>query len=241
MPALMGLPNIVHERFDALGMQILSSEIVRSFPWSTVLRLTLSDGRVAWAKRCGDGMAFEPNLVRILESAGSPLLVPSLWIAGRWIATEHVEGQLERGDARALAAISRAQAPLAELQQRLVPNVDELRRAGTPPLGSRDVQPLVKRAIGFCSRYGHLASKPLEPADEEALLRAVPRLVAELERFEEGAAPVALLHLDLHHGNVFDHDGCVQVLDWGDARIGSPMLHRLHGVTAWLHPRHRHA
>lgn len=229
------LPDIVRAQFDLLEVQVASIEVVRDFPWSLVLRVAMSDGRSIWVKRCGEGMSFEPELVRVVTSVGSPILVPTLWVAGRWIATEHVDGRLEGGDAM-LDPLRRLQAPFAELQRRLVPHLGEMRAAGTPTLGPADVDGLVERALDLVARDRHLAGRPLEAWEFRAFRRATPRLTEQLHVLEAAAPVTTLQHLDLHHGNVFDVGDRVRLFDWGDARLGSPLLHLVStlSLTAFL-------
>ncbi|MCW2923567.1 MAG: hypothetical protein JWM98_971 [Thermoleophilia bacterium] len=225
------LPDTVQGRFDAIGERIMACEVVRDFPWSQVLRLTTADGGTRWVKRCGDGMAFEPALTAVVERVGSPLLVPSLWIDGRWIATEHVDGQLGRGDLGILDALLRIQAPLAELQAGLVPLLDHAVAAGTPSLGSTDAEALIERALGLCARDAHMADRPLAPAEVEGVRAAGPRLRSMLAALESATDVRTIQHLDLHHGNVFDAPDGVRIFDWGDARIGTPLLHVVSTVS----------
>ena len=223
-------PRVVRDSFAAVGRRIDSCEVVRDFPWSHVLRLTTSDGVTVWAKRCGDGMAFEPELTRIIEAVGSPILVPTLWISGRWIATDNVDGPLTRGDDRALEAVLHVQGPLADLQQRSSPRMEEMRAVGVPTLGADDVSDLVDRSIRLCARHRYLAARPLTRTDEDAVRGAVPGLVASFRALEL-SSPSTLLHLDLHHGNVFEHEGDARLFDWGDARIGPALLHVVSTVS----------
>lgn len=224
------LPAAVRESCSDLGLRIGSCEVVRDFPWSYVLRLTTVDGDTIWVKRCGDGMAFEPALTRIIEAVGSPVLVPTLWISGPWIATRHVGGRLGRGEDRTLAAVRRLQQPLAQLQQRLDTRMEEMREIGTPTLGAADVDELSERSIELCARIGHLATRPLLPEEADGLRFAGPALVADLETLER-RAPSTLLHLDLHHGNVFEEEGRTQLFDWGDARIGCALVHLVSTIS----------
>lgn len=223
-------PRVVRDSFATLGLHIASVEVVRDFPWSHVLRLTATDGSVVWAKRCGDGMAFEPELTHIVESVASPVLVPTIWISGRWIATTDIDGRMGRGDGRVLEAVLRLQRPLAELQHDLSPRMEGIRAAGVPTLGSEDVEQLVDRAIRLCARYRHLAARPLIAGDEDSIRRRIPQLSVNFQVLEASSIST-LLHLDLHHGNVFEHEGNVKLFDWGDARIGSALLHVLSTVS----------
>ncbi|MCZ4495489.1 MAG: hypothetical protein JWM25_72 [Thermoleophilia bacterium] len=219
------LPTSVQEQFHALGETLREFAVMRDFPWSHVLRLTGLDGRVVWVKRCGDGMAFEPGLTRIVEEVGSPLLVPTLWIDGRWIATDHVDGQLQRDAAPMLDAMLRLQEPLADLQRGLSSRVEDASAVGTPSLGANDVEALVERALELCARDAHLAERPLQLSETQVVRESVLRLRELMARLDSVSDIRTIQHLDLHHGNVFEPAGGVQVFDWGDARIGSPLLH----------------
>lgn len=68
--------------------------------------------------------------------------------------------------------------------------------------------------------------RPMLPALERVVGR-LPRLRRELMLF----AGTTLLHGDAHPGNVMMRNGSAVLLDWGRARIGSP----LEDVSSWVH------
>ena len=61
----------------------------------------------------------------------------------------------------------------------------------------------------------------------ERLVHHLPRIRRELARF----AGTTLLHGDVHPGNVVIRGGTAVLLDWGRARIGSP----LEDLASWVH------
>jgi len=64
----------------------------------------------------------------------------------------------------------------------------------------------------------------LEGAERKALVRALPRLQSLLDELDSLPIPPALLHGDLHTGNVVIQDGKIRLFDWTDAAISHPFF-----------------
>lgn len=64
----------------------------------------------------------------------------------------------------------------------------------------------------------------ITPAERDALRRALPFLKSLLTELDALAIPPALIHGDLHTGNVADQDGKLQFFDWTDAAISHPFF-----------------
>jgi fructosamine-3-kinase len=64
----------------------------------------------------------------------------------------------------------------------------------------------------------------ITPAEREELRRALPRLQQLLTELDSLPIPPALLHGDLHTGNVALRDGRSQIFDWTDAAITHPFF-----------------
>lgn len=123
------------------------------------------------------------------------------------------------------------QEPLAVLQRRLSSRIEDAVAVGTPSLGSASVEDLVDRALVMCARDAHLAERPLSRGEIRTAIDAVSRLRALMDGLESVSDIRSIQHLDLHHGNVFDSPAGVRIFDWGDARVGSPLLHLVSVVS----------
>lgn len=64
----------------------------------------------------------------------------------------------------------------------------------------------------------------LTQAEREELRRALPRLQMLLSELDSLSIPPALIHGDLHTGNVALRDGKIQIFDWTDAAITHPFF-----------------
>jgi fructosamine-3-kinase len=62
------------------------------------------------------------------------------------------------------------------------------------------------------------------PAERAALRGALPRLQSMLDELDSLPIPPALLHGDLHTGNVAIRDGKIQFFDWTDAAVSHPFF-----------------
>jgi hypothetical protein len=62
------------------------------------------------------------------------------------------------------------------------------------------------------------------PAERAALKDALPRLQSILDELDSLPIPPALLHGDLHTGNVAIRDGKIQFFDWTDAAVSHPFF-----------------
>ncbi len=64
----------------------------------------------------------------------------------------------------------------------------------------------------------------ITPSEREELRRALPRLQELLTELDSLPIPAALVHGDLHPGNVAVQDGKIQIFDWTDASISHPFF-----------------
>jgi aminoglycoside phosphotransferase (APT) family kinase protein len=62
----------------------------------------------------------------------------------------------------------------------------------------------------------------LEPDELEQLAAFAPRLTELCDELAASGIPETVQHDDLHHANVFERDGQMRVLDWGDSVISHP-------------------
>jgi hypothetical protein len=189
-------------------------EIAHERPWSTVLRVPMADG-VAWFKACAPSQAFEPALTAALFA--------------RW--PDRVPEVLAHDDERAWLLLADGGAPLsergnppdawlvalplyAELQLGEAAHALEHVTIGVPDL----------RLPSLVARYEELLRQELPLESEEIIrLRSFAARFAELcDKLAAYGLPDTIQHDDLHMRNVYEHDGRLRLLDWGDSSVSQP-------------------
>jgi hypothetical protein len=189
-------------------------ETVHERPWATVLRVPVADG-VVWFKMCGPVQAFEPRLTAELFARHPDLVAEVLgldeeraWLllgdAGTpirafgnqpetWLAVLPHYAELQRGEA-------------THTHDHLAHGVPELRVATLP------------------ARYDDLLRRelPLEGEEVDRLRAFAPRLAELCGELVVHDVPETIQHDDLHMANVYEQDGRLRVLDWGDSSISHP-------------------
>ena len=189
-------------------------QVVHERPWSTVLRIPLSDG-AAWFKAGGSLQDFEAGLTARLF-ARWPDRVPEVvayredrsWLLLRdagirladlgnppesWLGILPRYGELQRGEAQYADDHLRHHVPDLRVAG-LVRGYDQLLRE-TLPLEDAEVQQL----RGFAGRFGQMCTQ-----------------------LEASGIPETVQHDDLHMNNVFVRGEIIRILDWGDSCISHP-------------------
>ncbi|MGZ4613950.1 MAG: aminoglycoside phosphotransferase family protein [Actinomycetes bacterium] len=203
-------------------------EQVRSYAWSTVLRLATSDGAV-WFKANAVGTAHEgPLLAALARWAPGHVLRPlAVDLRRGWLllpdgGTTLRAAQGGHTDAAHWAEIL---ADHAELQRTVAPHADAMVALGVP-----DVRPARLPAIRadllddtVALRIGRPGG--LTPDQRDRLCRDATRYAAVCEELAATGVPASLQHDDLHDNNVFvpgPAGGHYRVFDWGDASVAHP-------------------
>ncbi len=189
-------------------------EVMHERPWGSVARVPLVDG-TAWFKAPGRGYEFEAPLTAALAARWPDLVAGVLahdperaWLllvdAGTPIG---VQGNPPEAWLQVLPAYAELQSgETAHVKQHLADRVPDL-RLETIPAG-----------------YERLLAQQL-PVDDDELerLRAfAPRLAKLVAELGARDIPASVQHDDLHMNNVYELDGRLRVLDWGDSSIGHP-------------------
>jgi hypothetical protein len=181
-------------------------ELVHERPWSTVHRVPVAGGAV-WFKACNEVQAFEPRLSAELYSRWPDLV-------GEVLAYDEERAWLLLADAG--NRIGPATEPwlellprYAELQQGEAKHAEEHIANGVPDLTLASVP----------ARYVELLGRDLpvelRPLDE------LERLCAELAA---SRLPASIQHDDLHGSNVYERNGRLRLLDWGDSSVSHPFF-----------------
>jgi len=189
-------------------------ELTHDRPWSQVLRVPV-DGGVTWFKECGAVQAFEPRMTAQL-AARWPRLVADV------LAYDEERAWLLTADAGTpLGAYGNPPEPwldllprYAELQRGEADHAADHLEHGVPDL----------RAEAFPQCYEDLLTRalPLDPDEVEALCAFAPRFAELAQKLAADGIPASVQHDDLHQANVYDRDGILRVLDWGDSSVSHP-------------------
>ena len=189
-------------------------EAGRERPWSTVLRVPLADG-VAWFKACAPVQAFEPRLTAQLAERRPDLVAEVVaWDEERaWLLTLDA-GTPMRESGNPPEAWLAALPLYAELQRGEIAHADDHLAHGVPDL----------RVATLPSRFESLLARelPLEREEVARLRDFAPRFAGLCDELEAAALPPSVQHDDLHHANVYEREGRLRILDWGDASIAHP-------------------
>ncbi|HEY7632596.1 MAG TPA: hypothetical protein VH817_17955 [Thermoleophilaceae bacterium] len=202
---------------DWIGRHVTPSgplELLRERPWSTVYRVPL-DGGVAWFKACAPVQAFEPRLC-----AG---------LAARWPG--RVADVLGHDEERAWLLLADAGTMLGEqgnppeTWMSVLPLYAELQRGEVAHAAdhlAHDVPD--RRTATLPALYDDFVSTelPLEPDELNSMRAFAPRLGELCSELAARGIPDTIQHDDLHMKNVYESDGRLRVLDWGDSSIAHP-------------------
>jgi hypothetical protein len=188
-------------------------ELVHERPWATVHTARSSAGKV-WFKSCAEVQRFEPALTAALHSR-RPEITPEV------IAHDPDRAWLLLHDAGMPIGVY-GNPPEAWLE--LLPRYAELQlgevahaaahlASGVPDL----------RVETLAQKYDSLVAGALPLGEDERawLLQFAPRLASLTAGLQ---MPSTVQHDDLHMANVYECDGRMRVLDWGDASVSHPFF-----------------
>lgn len=189
-------------------------ELTHDRPWSQVLRVPV-DGGVTWFKECGAVQAFEPRMTAQLAARWPGLLTDVL-------AHDEERAWLLTADAGTpLGAYGNPPEPwldllprYAELQRGEAAHAADHLEHGVPDL----------RVETFAERYEDMLTRalPLDPDEVDGLRAFAPRFAQLSRELAAAGIPASVQHDDLHQANVYDRDGVLRVLDWGDSSVSHP-------------------
>lgn len=188
--------------------------MVHDRPWAVVLRVPTTRGDV-WFKACGPVQRFEPYLTRELSSRWAGLVSDLLACDEQrsWMLTADagtslgVRGNPPEDWLMILPRYAQLQAgEVTHAQQHLDHGVSDL-RVTTLPLRYRDLL---------------APDLPMDPSDIDRFNALGPRFAGMCRELRHYGIPDSIQHDDLHFFNVYEKDGQLRILDWGDASIGHP-------------------
>ena len=181
-------------------------ELAHERPWSTVYRVPV-EGGVVWFKACNEVQAFEPRLSAELHSRWPGLV-------GEVLAYDEGNAWLLLADAGDLIG------PATEPWLELLPRYAELQRGEAEHASEH----LANRVPGLA-----VATLPERYAEllEHDLPVELPRETHFEQLCDELAAaglPETIQHDDLHRNNVYERNGRLRLLDWGDSSVSHPFF-----------------
>lgn len=207
----------IEQEVERLGQRVESVELVKTWSISAVLRVR-TDGRVLYLKASArlplfvdEGRVTAALAERFPDAVPAPLAV-------------HPEGWFllaDLGDPVGWSAPVETRAEMfrcfAGVQRRSIEATRELLAAGCLdrrlPVLERQLDGLLDDAVGR-----------LEQKEREELRRRLPALKEACRRLDELGVPSALVHGDLHLGNVARRDGELVFFDWTDACVAHPLI-----------------
>lgn len=204
----------VEEWIDVHVDRVGALELEHDRPWSTVFSVPLVDG-VAWFKACGPVQAFEPRLSAELF-ARCPDLVAEV---------------LAHDEERAWLLFADAGAPIGEHA-----NLPEALLVALPPYAELQLGEIAYAHEHLAHHVPDLRMETLPSRFEQSLQSDLPLDGDEIDRLRAFAPRLAELcaelaaygvadtvqHDDLHFANLYEQDGRLRVLDWGDTSISHP-------------------
>ncbi|MBV8295206.1 MAG: phosphotransferase [Acidimicrobiia bacterium] len=192
------------------------AEMVHRRAWATVRRVPVVGGTVFF-KQCAPVQAFEPAL-----TAG---------LSRRW--PDRVPEVLAHDVDRAWLLLADAGTPIGaignppEAWEATLPRYAELQRGeatyvkdhiggGVPDL----------RVETLPSQYEDLLRQrlPLRTEETDSLRLFAPHFAKLCEELATFDVPASIQHDDLHLNNLYDKDGTLRVVDWGDSSIAHPFF-----------------
>ncbi|HZR94572.1 MAG TPA: aminoglycoside phosphotransferase family protein [Gaiellaceae bacterium] len=191
-------------------------EVEKERPWATTLRVPTADGPV-WFKAAGGVQLFEPRLTAQL--------------AARWpdrvtevIAHDEERAWLLMGDAGTAIGVY-GNPP--EAWEQILPRYAELQIGETAHAADHLAHEVPDRTLAQLPElYDDLAARdlPLDAADRARLRDLRPRFAGLVDELVSRGIADTVQHDDLHFANVFEKNGRLRVLDWGDACISHPFF-----------------
>jgi len=198
------------------GHTVVARQQIRTWNLSSIWRIDTDHGP-AWLKEVPPFMAHEGAVLRWLERRGWPTTPVPLGTDGRRLLLADIPGT-DRYDSAPDERIGMV-TKLLDIQTDAMSRLGELSAIGVPTEYAIDLRTAAESHLP-----AWLAQSRLDDADRAVLTDLVGGLGDRLADVEACGVPYTLVHGDFHPGNVRS-DGVDQVIiDWGDSRIGHPVM-----------------
>lgn len=195
------------------GHTVLARQQIRTWNLSSIWRIDTDRGP-AWLKEVPPFMAHEGAVLRWLDR---PTTTAVLGAEGQRLLLADVPGtdRYDSGPAERTGMVAK----LLDIQTDALSRLPELAALGVPTEYADDLLIAARTSLPEW-----LALDGLDADDRAALSELVDGLAGRLADVEACGVPYTLVHGDFHPGNVRS-DGVHQVIiDWGDSRIGHPVV-----------------
>jgi hypothetical protein len=189
-------------------------EVAHDRPWATVFRIPITDG-VVWFKACAPAQQFEPRLTHELFTRWPDTVTEVLAYDEQraWLLLADAGTQLgARGNPpedwlETLPAYASLQiGEIAHAADHITHGVPDMRLVELPRL----YEDLLRNDL------------PLESREAERLGAMTRRFEDMCRKLSRYSIPDSIQHDDLHITNVYEKNGHLRILDWGDASIAHP-------------------
>lgn len=197
-------------------------EEVSRRPWSAVWRVH-AGGVASYVKQNCPGQSHEAYLMRGLACVAGDYVVPVLAadVEQDLLLTADLGPTLDERVGRAdvdrwCALVARS----SDLQRRSLPAIEDFCLTALPP---SSVGTYVADAVGRLRALPSDDPRRLDDAVAAQIEALLPTIERWTDQVEDLGLPQALLHNDLHPGNVVGPDDDLRFLDFGDAVLGDPL------------------
>ena len=197
-------------------------EVVHIRPWSAVYTARHLGG-VAYFKSAPQTLRGEMTLTLTLMRAQVPYVATVIGVnaARGWLLTQQIDGAVLRaseGDQQP-AVWEQMLRKYAELQRATCAEPADWIDAGARDGRLNHVPALFDELVAHDEML-RAGDEALNDDEVSRLRSARPHIVAACEFLSTSAAPIGLIHNDLHDGNVCRDDSGFTFFDWGDAFVG---------------------
>jgi fructosamine-3-kinase len=211
----------IKTQLAGIGLSVRSVEPLKSWAISVVLRAHSEDGRTFFFKASRDLPLFvNEGMVMTGLARLYPANVPmplAIDAARGWMLLADFGPPL--GRQATLDQQVQMYQTMARIQLDSSGQIETLLRAGCI---YRPIPWLQERLEGLMADTYSLS--PLRQEERDTLVGALPRLRGLLDELDGLPIPPALIHGDLHMGNVALVNGAVQFFDWTDAAVSHPFF-----------------
>ena len=211
----------IKSQLAGLGLSVAAIEPLKSWAISVVLRAQTQDGRAFFFKASralplfvNEGVVMTGLARMFPANVPMPLAVDA---ARGWMLLADFGLPLRRR--ATLEQQVQMYQTMARMQVDSAGQIETLLRAGCI---YRPIPWLQARLEGLLA--DEISMSPLRQDERDALVNALPRLNALLDELHALPIPLALIHGDLHVGNVALVNEQIQFFDWTDAAVSHPFF-----------------
>lgn len=220
------LRDWVSGRLRERGSEVVEMDPVHQRPWSTVWRVTASDGAIFWAKQNCPHQQFEAALVLALHRLAPHRVVPvTAADLSRGLLLLPDQGPVfaETVPGDDIDAWCRLAAEAMLLQRELEGHEAELVSAGLSVLRPADAIGYVEARVAALVALPDDEPRRLAAADGQRVLALLPEVRAWADELLALGLPESLVHNDLHANNVFATPQGMRFFDFGDSLLAHPL------------------